>query len=98
MSIQPKPFNEEKQEEQVEILGSNQQEENLLKKTKEFCDIQEFNYELELSKEEEETISLLDNPDENYLTKKGILLNNLKLIEKGFTSYGKVEIGFQSNL
>lgn len=92
MSLPLEPNDESEQE----IIVNQQQKNILLQKTQKFSEIQKYHYRLELSKEEDETLSLLENPDETYLTKKGILLNNLKLIEKEFTSYGKVEIGFQS--
>jgi len=84
--------NNEKNNNSYEELNSNK----LKKQMQNFSQEHSYYYELELKKEEEEMISLLDKPDEEYLTSKGIFINNLILTDKGFTTYGKIEINLQS--
>jgi len=69
---------------------------SLKEKLKEFSYKQTFYLEKELEKEKDETLSLLENFDEGYLEKRGILIKDSLLIGKGFTSYGKVELEFLS--
>lgn len=82
--------------EQEKSQENNNKGDLFLEKVKKFANEQKHFYELELAKEQEEMLSLFEYSDIDYFLKKGILINNLKLIERGFTSYGHIQIEFQS--
>ena len=79
-----------------EEFDENNNQKKLNDNLKKFSQYQQFNINLELEKEEEETLSIFENFDITYLENKGILIKNTVLFKKGFTSYGKINFLLKS--